>query len=112
MPLLFQRSILWPRAKGFEHGETLEIASAKSAAAGSHARAASAGRDLLGYEKAFADCEPEAADYEAIVAAYALDGCVADLWDGLQQLSTFDNDEIEWHLANPGKRMEQAYISG
>ncbi|MGB8739472.1 MAG: hypothetical protein WCD52_04250 [Xanthobacteraceae bacterium] len=63
-------------------------------------------------EKAFADCEPEAADYEAIVAAYALDGCVADLWDGLQQLSTFDNDEIEWHLANPGKRMEQAYISG
>jgi hypothetical protein len=63
-------------------------------------------------EKAFADCEPKAADYEAIVKAYELDGCVADLWNGLMALSTFDRDEIQWHADHPGKRMEQAYMSG
>ncbi|MGB6755443.1 MAG: hypothetical protein WBE71_23520 [Xanthobacteraceae bacterium] len=63
-------------------------------------------------EKAFADCEPEAADYEAIVKAYELDGDEDDLRDGLSRFTSCDDEEIEWHADHRGERMPQAYMSG
>jgi hypothetical protein len=63
-------------------------------------------------EKAFADCEREAADYEAVVAEYERDGCVDDLWHGLTRLSKFDYEDIEWHIAHRGERQAMWYMSG
>jgi hypothetical protein len=60
-------------------------------------------------EAAVAEFEPEAADYEAVVAAYALDGDPCDLWDGLTRLASFTRDEIQWHATHRGERMAIVY---
>jgi hypothetical protein len=47
--------------------------------------------------------------YENIVAQYDFDGDEADLWESLRGLG-FDRNEIQWHVAHRGERMQQGYM--
>jgi hypothetical protein len=51
----------------------------------------------------------EAEDYERAAMEFEQYGCEATLWDALRNLG-LNYDEIEWHVANRGKRMARGYV--
>ena len=60
-------------------------------------------------EQAVNDHGYVATRYENIIATFDLDGDEAGLWESLRGLG-FENDEIEWHAAHRGERMQMGYI--
>jgi hypothetical protein len=48
--------------------------------------------------------------YENCVDAYQITGDETELWEALPALG-FDRDEIQWHVDNRGRRMEQGYCT-